>query len=368
MLLDDAQARSDAMVAAIGDLVRCESPTSDVAACRRVCDVAAHTIEAWLGEPAHIDDVSGRPIVRWGADQPRVLFLGHLDTVWPLGTIDRLPWVATSERLQGPGVFDMKAGVVIAIAALRLLPDATDIGLLLTTDEETGSATSRAVIAEAIERADAVFVFEPAAGEAFKTRRKGTSWYDIAFGGRAAHAGLDPQRGINALLEAALFVTDAVTWANPPAETTVTPTMLQAGTTANTVPDVARLTVDVRAWNADEQERVDEVVRAWRLLHPEASIQISGGIDRPALEAESSAALFAQIQRVAADLGLPVPTEAAVGGASDGNLTAAAGVPTLDGMGAVGDGAHADHEWVSVADLAPRAALAAGLAQRILGN
>jgi glutamate carboxypeptidase len=368
MLLADAQARRDAMVAAIGELVQCESPTSDLDACRRVCTVAARIMGGWLDGPAHIEDVSGRPVVRWGAPQPRVLFLGHLDTVWPVGTIERLPWVATCDRLQGPGVFDMKAGVVIAIAALALMDDTTDIGLLLTTDEETGSSASRGVITEAIKRADAVFVFEPAAGEAFKTRRKGTSWYDITFGGRAAHAGLDPQRGVNALLEAALLVTDAVTWANPPAETTVTPTMLQAGTTANTVPDSARLTLDVRAWSADEQERVDEVVREWRLLHPEASMQISGGIDRAALEAESSAALFAQVQQVAADLGLPAPTEAAVGGASDGNLTAAAGIPTLDGMGAVGDGAHADHEWVSVHDLAPRAALAAGLAQRLLAD
>lgn len=368
MLLTDARARQDVMVDAIGALVQCESPTSDLAACERVCEVARDVIDAWLPRSARTEQHDGRPVVRWGSSTPRILFLGHLDTVWPLGTIERLPWQVDGDQLRGPGVFDMKAGIVIAIAALALLDSHDGVGLLLTTDEETGSAASRGVISEAIQNAEAVFVFEPAAGTAYKTRRKGTSWYDITFGGRAAHAGLDPQRGVNALLEAALFITDAATWANPPAETTVTPTTLRAGSTANTVPDTARLTLDVRAWSADEQERVDEVVRGWRLLHPEASMQIAGGIDRAALEPDASRALFAAAGQVAIDFGLPPLTEAAVGGASDGNLTAAAGIATLDGMGAAGDGAHADHEWASVAELAPRAAVAAGLAQRLLAN
>jgi glutamate carboxypeptidase len=367
MDVQTAAAMTDAMVDSIGDLVRCESPTSDIDACARACEVAVSLTQQWLPTAARIEEYGGRPVVRWGSATPRVLFLGHLDTVWPTGTIARIPWQVADGRMTGPGVFDMKAGIVIAIAALSGITDPSEIGLLLTTDEETGSHASRAVIAESITRARAAFVFEPAAGEAFKTRRKGTSWYDITFHGRAAHAGLDPQRGVNSLVEASLFVTDAVTWANPPAETTVTPTVLVAGTTANTVPDHARLTMDVRAWSIDEQERVDEVVREWRLLHPGASMTINGGIDRAAMDSSASAELFAKAHTIAQSLGLDPITEAAVGGASDGNLTAAAGIPTLDGMGATGDGAHADHEWAAINTLAPRVAIAATLAESIAG-
>ncbi len=356
----------DAMVEAIGSLVRIESPTSDVAACSRVADATAGLITDWLGDPALVIDHGGRPVVRWGPEQPAVLLLGHLDTVWPIGSLDRLPWRVEDEHMRGPGVFDMKTGVVMAIAATQLLTDASDVGLLFTSDEETGSATSRDLIADSISRARAVLVFEPAAREAYKTRRKGTSWYRVAFEGRAAHAGLEPEAGINALLEAALFATDAVTWANPAQGTTVTPTLLHAGTTANTVPDRAELTMDVRAWNRDEQERVDEAVRSWRLWQEGAGYQVAGGIDRPALEAEASEMLYALAVQCAQDLGYPEPPSAAVGGASDGNLTAAAGVPTLDGMGACGDGAHADHEWASVAALVPRTTIAAELIRRLL--
>jgi glutamate carboxypeptidase len=368
MNLGVATEKTPAMVDAIGALVQCESPTSDLAACSAVCECAMDVIDAWLPTPSRIETHQGRPVLRWGSAQPEILFLGHLDTVWPLGTVERIPWQVDEGRMRGPGVFDMKAGVMVAVAALAQLPDPSRVGLLLTTDEETGSHASRDVIADAIAQAKAVFVFEPAAGDAFKTRRKGTSWYDITFTGRAAHAGLDPHKGVNALLEAALFATDAVTWTNPRAETTVTPTMLSAGTTANTVPDSARLTLDVRAWSADEQSRVDDGVREWNLWHPEAGMIVNGGIDRAALESIASADLFARAQHIASTLGLPPLTEAAVGGASDGNLTAAAGIPTLDGMGAVGDGAHADHEWASVSDLAPRAAIAASLAAQLLGD
>jgi glutamate carboxypeptidase len=356
----------DAMVDAIGSLVRIESPTSDVSACSQIADVTQNLITEWLGTPARASDHGGRPVVRWGPEQPAVLLLGHLDTVWPIGTLDRLPWQIEDDRMRGPGVFDMKTGIVMAIAAAQLLTDASDVGLLFTSDEETGSATSRDLIANSIGRARAVVVFEPAAGDAYKTQRKGTSWYQLTFQGRAAHAGLEPEAGINALLEAALFATDAATWANPAQGTTVTPTLLRAGTTANTVPDRAELTMDVRAWNRDEQERVDEAVRGWRLWQDGARCEVAGGIDRPALEAESSDGLYALAVQSAEELGFPAPDSAAVGGASDGNLTAAAGVPTLDGMGACGDGAHADHEWASIAALVPRTKIAAEVIRRVL--
>jgi glutamate carboxypeptidase len=188
----------------------------------------------------------------------------------------------------------------------------------------------------------------------------------LSFRGRAAHAGLDPERGVNAAVEAALLTIACRGWAHPAAGTTVTPTVLTAGTTINTVPAEARLTIDVRAWTSAEQQRVDRLVREWTLEHPEAECGIAGGIDRPALEESMSADLFARAVRAAEALGFPPLEGAAVGGASDGNLTAAAGVPTLDGLGAIGDGAHADHEHASITGMTQRAAVLSALISDIL--
>jgi glutamate carboxypeptidase len=357
-----------ALLDAIANLVRVESPSSSAPAALLVAEHARDLLNSWLTGDARIDYAMDRPLVRWGPQEPDILILGHLDTVWPIGTLERIPWRIAGDRMHGPGVFDMKAGVVMAIAAVQSLPNTSGIGMLLTTDEEIGSPYSREAILASCAKARAALVFEPAADSAYKTRRKGTAWYDIHFHGRSAHAGLEPESGVNALIEAALFATDAATWANPPAGTTVTPTMLQAGTTANTVPDHATLTLDVRAWTQDELERVDEAVRGWQLLHADASTVVKGGIDRPALEADASRELFSLAQECARDLGLPALTEASVGGASDGNLTAAAGVLTLDGMGAAGGGAHAEHEWASVAELVPRTRIAAAVLQRLISS
>jgi len=357
-----------AMVDAVESLVQVESPTDDVAACTAIVQEAIGILEGWLPEPARIEWHSGRPVWRWGPARPRVLLLGHLDTVWPLGSLARLPFTGDGDVMRGPGVFDMKAGVVQGWAALALAEVREDagVGMLLTTDEETGSLASRGVIADASADADAVLVLEPSVDGALKTARKGTSWYTVEFEGRAAHAGLNPERGINALLAGAEFARDCVNWADASAGTTVTPTLMQAGTTANTVPAAARLSLDVRAWSWAEQSRVDHAVRAWRPVMNASGVFVLGGIDRPAMEEESSAPLFDEAQAVNAGLGLPPLEGRAVGGASDGNLTAAAGIPTLDGLGAVGDGAHADHEWASVPAMADRAALLAELLRRLV--
>lgn len=351
-----------AMVDALEALVTVESPSDDVSACRAVADEAVGIFEGWVPEPARIEEHGGRPVWRWGTDQPRILLLGHLDTVWPLGSLDRLPFTSDGTRITGPGCFDMKAGIVQGWAAIALagLSEEDGVGMLLTTDEEIGSHASRAIIAHATAQVEAVYVLEPSIEGALKTARKGTSWYELAVTGRAAHAGLDPEKGINALLAAADLASTCSTWGDASEGTTVTPTLLRAGTTANTVPAAASLTVDVRAWTAAEQQRVDAAFRAWTPT-PGATLTIGGGIDRPALEPSSSAALFARAEVAARSLGLPALDGRAVGGASDGNLTAAAGHPTLDGLGAVGDGAHADHEWVSVPAMAERAALLAAL-------
>lgn len=361
-LLDRAGALEDAMVDAVQGLVTVESPTEDVDACWAVAQEAIGIFAGWLPSPARVETHADRPVWRWGADAPRVLLLGHLDTVWPIGTLDRIPFERDADRLRGPGVFDMKAGIVQGWAALALADASEDeVGMLLTTDEETGSLASRGVIASSIANAEAVFVLEPSVDGALKTRRKGTSWYTVDFLGRAAHAGLEPERGINSITAAAHFVTATSQWGDREAGTTVTPTVLHAGTTSNTVPAHAQLMIDVRAWTRDEQERVDALVRNWTDDSVPARIDIAGGIDRPALEGTASAALFEAASQVARELGLPDLQQRAVGGASDGNLTAAAGVATLDGLGAVGDGAHADHEWASVSGMIQRAALLAGL-------
>ena len=367
-LVAGARALADEAVDALESLVVVESPSEDPQACRRALVATSMVCDAWLGAKARIhasqtiDAETGVSCLRWGPSSPRVLLLGHLDTVWPHGTLARLPFTRLGDRVTGPGVFDMKAGVVQALLALRLLDSPDDVGLLLTTDEEIGSRGSRAAIAESCSLADAVLVFEPSAGGALKTRRKGTSWYRMRFTGLAAHAGLDPDRGVNALLAAARAAQELSGLAR--GETTVTPTLMTAGTTANTVPAQAELTFDVRAWTADEQDRVDREFARYRAS--QGSVDVAGGVDRPALEASMSSRLFDVARQVAVDIGLPPLSDAAVGGASDGNLTAAAGVPTLDGLGAVGDGAHAEHEWASVSGMIERAALAAGIISAVL--
>ena len=362
-LRDQAQALLPAMVDAVEALVSVESPTDDLDACTAVVQAAIGIFEGWLPEPARIESHDGRPVWRWGPDQPRVLLLGHLDTVWPLGTLAGMPFIADGDRMRGPGVFDMKAGVVQGWAALALatVGENDGVGMLLTTDEETGSHASRGVIASAAQRAEAVLVLEPSLDGALKTARKGTSWYVVDLLGRAAHAGLDPERGVNALLAAAELAVATPDWADAGAGTTVTPTVMRAGTTANTVPAEAQVTLDVRAWTGGEQERVDRLLRTWSPRSAPAAVAIAGGIDRPAMEEATSGALLDLARLQASALGLPPLVGRAVGGASDGNLTAAMGRPTLDGLGAVGDGAHADHEWASIAAMAERAALVAAI-------
>ena len=369
-LLSEAHSLLPAMVDAVESLVLLESPSDDLDACEAIVQEAIGAFSAWLPSPARAEQHGGRPVWRWGPDQPRVLLLGHLDTVWPIGSLARLPFTNDGQRMTGPGVFDMKAGVVQGWAALALagLTEDSGVGMLLTTDEEIGSHASRALIADAIRHAESVLVLEPSVDSALKTARKGTSWYVIDVEGRAAHAGLDPERGVNALVAAAELAIAAPGWADAERGTTVTPTVLTAGSTPNTVPAHARLTLDVRAWSTAEQIRIDERMREWQPSVRGAHLDIGGGIDRPAMEEATAARLLSLALETASALGL-LPLEGrAVGGASDGNLTAAAGVATLDGLGAVGDGAHADHEWASVPGMAERAALTAGLLGVLLAD
>ncbi|MDT0187598.1 M20 family metallopeptidase [Microbacterium sp. ARD31] len=356
----------DALLHDVRALVECESPSADLAAVARSAEVVAEVGTRRLGVPPERIVLEGCTHLRWqlGSGPSRVLLLGHHDTVWPLGTLARRPFAVEHGVLRGPGCFDMLAGLAMAFEAAAGTEGVT---ILVTGDEELGSPTSRGLVEQEGAAADAVLVLEASAdGGALKTERKGVSLYDVEVAGRAAHAGLEPERGTNAAVELAHVVLALANLGDSAAGTTVTPTRATAGTTTNTVPAAARVAVDVRARTAAEQQRVDAAVRSLRPVLPGAGLAVRGGPNRPPLESSASAALFARACEVAARLGLPAPTSASVGGASDGNFTAGVGTPTLDGLGAVGGGAHAEDEHVLVAELPGRTALLRGLVADLL--
>jgi glutamate carboxypeptidase len=358
-----------ALLADIEELIGCESPSADLAAVARSADVVARVGTRLLGaEPDRIA-VDGCTHLRWrfGPGPARVLLLGHHDTVWPLGSLAAHPFTVDGGVLRGPGCFDMKTGVVMALHAIASLGNPAGVTLLVTGDEEIGSPTSRALIEAEAAGCEAALVLEASGpGGALKTARKGVSGYRVRLKGRAAHAGLEPERGVNAAIELAHQLLAVAALGDPPRGTTVTPTLSSAGTSANTVPASAEFSVDVRARDAEEMARVDMAVRALRPVLDGASIDIAERPSRPPMPAHASAALFARAQALAEGLGLrPLPA-VEVGGGSDGNYTAGMGVPTLDGLGAVGGGAHADDEHVLVGELPGRTALVAALINDIL--
>lgn len=356
-----------ALLDTVRRLVECESPSEDLAAVSRSADVVAGIGEELLGRAPERLVLDGRTHLRWRfGERTRVLLLAHHDTVWPEGTLRRRPYAVRDGILTGPGCFDMKAGLAMALHAVAASEDREGVTVLVTGDEELGSPSSRPLIEETALGADAALVLEASAGGgALKLARKGVSRYEIVLTGRAAHAGLEPEKGANATVELA-HLTLAVAVLGRPAEgTSVTPTVAESGTTANTVSALARLWIDVRARTAGELERVDRALRAIPPVTPSVAVEVRGGVNRPPLEAAASAGLFALAAAIAAELGLPPLEGVAVGGASDGNLTAGLGVPTLDGLGAVGAGAHAEDEHVVVAELVPRTRLLTELIARI---
>jgi glutamate carboxypeptidase len=358
------------MLADLEELVRCESPSRDLAAVAVSAEVVARLGTERLGaEPERIV-LDGRTHLRWrlGAGPARVLVLGHHDTVWPIGSFEPV-WSHADGVVRGPGCFDMKAGLVLAFTALAALEDRDGVTVLVTGDEELGSPSSRELIEkEALGCAAALVLEASADGGALKTARKGVSLYDVAVTGRAAHAGLEPERGVNAGIELAHQVLAIAQLGDPQRGTTVTPTLSAAGTASNTVPARATVAVDVRVPDAAEQDRVDAAKRALRPVLPGAQLTVTGGPNRPPLAPDASAALFDRAAALARELGLPPLEGTSVGGASDGNFTAGVGVPTLDGLGAVGGGAHADHEHVLADALPGRAALLAALVAELLAE
>ncbi len=360
------EGRRERLAADLASLVGLESPSED-AAC-------VSSLALWIrdrlrerGVAAETRPCPGRGdalVAGAGSGAGGVLILGHLDTVWARNTLDEFPYRVEGDRASGPGVFDMKAGIAVAMDAMAELAKerAGEATLLLVPDEEIGSGASRALTLELAGRHRSVLVVEPSLDGAAKIARKGHGLLRLRFRGRAAHAGLDPDRGASALAELARCVLFLESLADRSRETTVAATVAKSGDKTNVIPEYGELSVDVRVWSVEEAQRVERAVRGYRPADSRVVVEIEGGVDRPPLESTAdSLALYERARAVAAELGFELGA-ARVGGASDGNFTAAAGIPTLDGLGPMGGNAHARGEFVSLADLPRRAALLAALA------
>ncbi len=372
-LRDFCRANQDWLLETIESLVAIESPTTDKAAVDRCGAALASRLEAIGGRVSRLPRTNrgDHLLAEFGCGASQILLLGHFDTVWPVGQLDRMPLVRSSGRLHGPGVFDMKAGIAIAMLATRALLEAGPrldhrIVMLWTTDEEVGSGTSRAAIEDEARLSRAVLVLEPSLpGGAVKTSRKGCGSYEIVVRGVAAHAGIEPQKGASAVQELAHQILRVNALQDLSRGLSVNVVQVAGGLRSNVIPDEARATVDVRVPTA---AAAAEIAAAFRALHPvdgRTTVEASGGVDRPPLErSELVERLYKQASDVAREMGQEL-AEGGTGGGSDGNFTAALGVPTLDGLGAIGDGAHALHEHVDIDSLTDRAAIVAGLISRI---
>jgi glutamate carboxypeptidase len=347
------------------ELVQQESPSED----RRAVSAAMALAEHWAQEQGartkrhnqrEFGDVLELHFGPSRSKQKPILLLGHLDTVWPIGTLKKMPWREADGRYWGPGVLDMKAGVVMALAALNTLREmksSRPVTLLLNSDEEVGSPISRAITERLAIESAAVMVLEPAQGLAYKTARKGVGNYHVEVTGIAAHSGVDFAKGHSAVLELAKQIQTISGFTNLARKLTVNCGVIAGGTRSNVVASQAWTEVDVRIPKASDSAYIEKLFRSLKVSDPHCKLTITGGINRPPMERKAGTiALFKKARSIAAELGF-VLEEAATGGGSDGNFTAALGVPTLDGMGAVGDGAHAAHESVIIEHLVPRTAL-----------
>ncbi len=384
-LLAGARRLQPDLLALARTLIRSESPSDDKAAVDACMAIAAeHARSLGARVRVHRQRTQGNLLeIRFGARLPaatgslaRTLLLGHLDTVWPVGTLLTMPCRIADGRLHGPGALDMKTGVAMAFTAVQMLQEASiltrscghEVVLLLVSEEEIGSPVSRSVTESLALESSAVFVLEPAQGLALKTARKGTGNFRIEVQGRAAHSGVDFASGRSAIRELARLIGQVSAWSDPARGTTVNVGLIGGGSRSNIVADHAWAEVDLRIARRADGPRME---RRFAALAPTrlgqgCSVAVTGGINRPPMErTRGTVKLFRLAQRLAAQLDWSLD-EASTGGASDGNFTSALGLPTLDGLGPVGQGAHAPHESVSLDSIAPRTALlAALLASRI---
>ena len=371
-LLAGARRKEKSLLALTQKLVAAESPSDAKAAVDACVGLVAAHARALGGrvklhrqwEFGDVLEARFGPRSRAGS-KGRVLLLGHLDTVWPLGTLKPMPCRLSVGRLWGPGTLDMKTGVAMALTALEMLTEANLLGkeiiLLLNSDEEVGSPVSRPITERLASECGAVYVLEPAQGLACKTARKGTGNWRIDVHGRAAHAGVDFEKGSSAIRELARVVETVSGWTDLKRGLTVSVGVAGGGTKVNVVPAEAWAEVDVRIARKGDGPRIERRFAGLKAVDKSCTLAVTGGINRPPMErGRGTVRLYQRAKALAAELGFTLD-EAATGGASDGNFTAALGVPTLDGLGAVGEGAHARHESIVVEHLAPRTALLAGL-------
>ncbi len=374
-MLGFLRTRQDEMVARLCTLVEFESPSSDKAAVDRLGQALAAEFARMggrcrshrcrdCGDHLQVDFAGGK-------GKP-VLLLGHMDTVWDIGTIREMPFRIADGRAWGPGAFDMKAGIVQGMAAIEALREVRrklprPVTVLLVTDEEVGSESSRKITESLARKAAAVLVLEPAHGPkgALKTARKGVGDFTVKVTGRAAHSGLDFEKGASAVVELARQIGEIAKFTDLKRGITVNPGVIRGGTRANVVAAEAVAEMDARIWKQKDAAYVEKKFRSLKPFDRRCNLEVTGGINRPPLErSKAVVALFAIAQEIAADLGFKLE-QTAVGGGSDGNFTAALGVPTLDGLGAVGEGAHAKNESVVIEEMPRRAALVAGLIETI---
>jgi len=372
-LLDFCRDQQNWLIGTIEALVAIESPTDDKIAVDRCGAELSRRLADLGGRVMSVATASAGDHVRaeFGTGPRQILLLGHFDTVWPLGQLQRMPLHRADDRLSGPGVLDMKAGIALGMLATRAVielaaPQNTRIVMLWTTDEETGSRTSRALLETEARQSEAVLVLEPSLpGGALKTSRKGCGEYEIVVRGKAAHAGVDPGKGVSAIRELARQILAVETLQDLARGISVNVGVMSGGSRPNVVPEQARALVDVRAPSMADAARLDAMLQALTPHLPGAIVEVHGGFGRPPMERTAGVArLFELAKEVGADVG-QVVEEGSTGGGSDGNFCAALGVPTLDGLGAVGEGVHALDEHVLISSLVPRAGLLASLIDRL---
>lgn len=369
-LLAGARKKESVLLKRLQQLVIAESPSENKAA----VDACVSLVESWateLGGKAkrYRQKQYGDLLqIRFGPAKGKpVLLLGHLDTVWPLGTVRKMPFRVKDGRAWGPGTLDMKAGVVMALTAMEMLSEASLLNrpvlLFLVSEEEIGSPVSREITEKIAATCDSVFVLEPAQGldGAYKTSRKGVGNFHLKVEGVAAHSGVDFSRGHSAILELARLINQVSTFTQEKIGLTVNPGIVGGGTRSNVIAAEAWAEVDIRIARMADAERIEKKFRKLKVTDKACRLTVEGGLNRPPMERKAGTIkLFQQAAKLAAELGIPLE-EAATGGGSDGNFTAALGIATLDGMGAVGEGAHAEHESILVEHLAPRTALLAAM-------
>lgn len=374
-LLHLAESHRTEFKALLRRFVEIESPSLDKAAVDRASAFIAAEFAKLGGRVRfHRKKTSGDilQIDFAGTSRSRLLLLGHIDTVWELGTLASMPWRESRGKLHGPGVFDMKFGVLQILFAIRLLQQADGklpraLTVLLNPDEEVGSFNSRPLTEQLAKKSDAVLVFEPSAGPqgACKTSRKGVGNYRLRVQGISAHAGLDFLKGASAITELAHQLTRIASLSDPAKGLTINPGIIRGGTRTNVVADHAEAEIDVRVVSASQVRALDRRFRSLKLVDSRCRIEVTGGINRLPFERNyKTVHLYKQASLTARTLGFSLP-EVGVGGGSDGNFTAALGIPTLDGLGAVGDGAHASHEHILEGEIARRVTFAAELIRSI---